>query len=183
MDNYYDRMVENLGKLQRNETQMTPEQKEKYKKPLRKLKQEIADDATQMMRDFIYGGIRIPIEDKTGAEAFKKVRDEILEQDAKKVSKEASRALFKTYDLDKFMEALLPIHYRLWYEAYGPVWLSHCKATGDPEYPYHNDIIGMDWDQKSSVWFNREKVSWTLMLPPTKELLEAAYQSDMECGP
>lgn len=178
MENYYGRMVENLGKLKRNEEQMTPEQREKYKKPLQKLKQAIKDDATEMMLHFLIGGCRILKSDEKGMADFIEAAQRILDEDDGKTSKEAGRVLFATYDEEKFLEALIPLHYRIWYEAYGPVWLSHCIPTADPEYPYTNDIIKMEWEAKSSVWINREELSFTTMLPPTKELLEKRYQED-----
>ena len=63
-------------------------------------------------------------------------------------------------------------------EAYAPVWLSHCRKREEPGYPYRNDIIQMDWEEKSGVWVDREKVSFTLMLPPTKELMEKQYAEE-----
>lgn len=175
MENYYSRMVENLGKLRRNEENMTPEQRKKYEKPLKRLKTLIANDATNAMHDFLIGGVQILKEDREGMEMFSKTLEKILAEDAEAVSKEAGRVLFTTYDVEKFLEAMIPLRNRIWYEAYGPVWLSHCRETGDPAYPYRNDIINMDWDAASNVWFDREEKSWTLMLPPTKQLLRKEY--------
>ena len=79
MDNFYDRLVENLGKLRRNEEKMTPQQKEQYKRPLQKLRRDIAQDATTMMKDFLCGGCRILKEDQEGIEAFTKKVKEIME--------------------------------------------------------------------------------------------------------
>ena len=178
MDNFYDRLVENLGKLRRNEEKMTPQQKEQYKRPLQKLRRDIAQDATTMMKDFLCGGCRILKEDQKGIEAFTKKVKEIMEEDGEGAAKEASRVIFSTYSVDKFLEALLPIHYRILYEAYAPVWLSHCRKREEPGYPYRNDIIQMDWEEKSGVWVDREKVSFMQMLPPTKELMEKQYAEE-----
>lgn len=179
MENYYSRMVENLGKLKRNEEQMTAEQRERYKKPLQKLKREIASDASEMMRHFLICRCRILKNDEKGMADFTENVQRILDEDAGKTSKEAGRVLFSTYDEEKFLEALLPLHYRIWYEAYAPYWLNHTiQNPMNSEYPYHNDIIGMDWDAENGVWINREDYSFTLMLPPTKELLEERYRED-----
>ena len=121
MDNYYDRLVKNLGKLKRNVDNMTAQQREQYKRPLQKLKREISADATSAMRDFLFGGIRILSVDREGLAAFTEKAKEIMQADGKKTAKEASRVLFSTYEIDKFLEALLPLHYRIFYEAYGPV--------------------------------------------------------------
>ena len=154
MEDYYNRPVENLGKLKRNETQMTAEQKEQYKKPLLKLRKEIAADATEAMKEFITMGMRLG--EDPDSETWKSVIREtnrLLDDWINRGKlKEVSKVLFSTYDLDAFFTALCPIHTTIWFKAYGEYWLKHCTKQEDPEYPYHNDIIDMDWWAEHHEW-------------------------------
>lgn len=193
MASQYERLVENLGKLKRNETQMTKEQKEQYKKPLLKLKQEIADDATEVMKSFVTLGMRLAKGDK-GSEDWRnviKATERLFNEWAEQGKlKEASKILFTTYDIDKFLEALCPIHSTVWHLAYGGHWLKHITETGEQEYTYYNDILDMYWWKEHHEWAatkieNGKRVTdyyggVTIMLPPTKELIDAEYKAEME---
>ena len=193
MASQYEILVENLGKLKRNETQMTKEQREQYKKPLLKLKQEIADDATEVMKSFVTLGMRLANGDK-GSEDWRnviKATERLFNEWAEQGKlKEASKILFTTYDLDKFIEALCPIHSTVWHLAYGGYWLKHITETGEQEYPYYNDILDMYWWKEHHEWAatkieNGKRVTdyyggVTIMLPPTKELIDEEYKAEME---
>lgn len=172
---------------------MTEEQKKRYAAPLKKLKHEIAKDATVVMNEFLVSGCRPMKRDKDSAnwKGFIRAADGFIAEWVKAGgNKDASKVLFKTYDIDAFLEALLPIHYKIWYEAYGPYWLSHCTPTFESEYTFTNDIIGMEWWAENSEWMSVKMVDgkkepdlqkgWTIMLPPTQELLDKAYKEDME---
>ena len=189
----YERFKENLGKLQRNESQMTAEQKVKYKKPLLKLKHEIADDATEVMRNFLVSGIRLADEDRDSEDwkaVIRKSESFIDEWSKSGRMKEVSKVLFTTFDIDEFTLALLPLYYKIWYEAYGPYWLKHCLPTFEDEFTFSNDIIGMEWWEENQEWAavkieGKKKVcdyqrGVRIMLPPTDELLQEAYQKDLE---
>ena len=193
MADFYERLTENLGKLQRNESQMTEEQKKQYAAPLKKLKNQICQDATEAMKQFVTMGIRILKEDEDSEEwknvirAIEKISDAHAEAGT---VKKASKILFETYDLDKFFESLCGFHTDVWYKAYGPYWLKHCKPQDDPEYPYHNDIIDMDWWAEHNEWAKTKIENGkratdyfggvTIMIPPTKELLDKAYEEERE---
>lgn len=192
MANEYDRLVENLGKLQRNEGQMTEGQKKKYAAPLKKLKRQIAADASTVLRDFLVGGCRLMKRDKDSADwkAFIRETERLIDEWVKDGGNKAvAKVLFTTYSIEKFLEALLPIHYKVWYEAYGPYWLSHCTPTFEDEYTFTNDIIEMEWWAEHNEWMSVKMVDgkkepdlakgWTLMLPPTKELLDKDYAETM----
>ena len=191
MEDYYNRLVENLGKLKRNETQMTAEQKEQYKKPLLKLKKEIAADATEAMKEFITMGMRLG--EDPDSETWKSVIREtnrLLDDwiDRGKL-KEVSKVLFSTYDIDAFFTALCPIHTTIWFKAYGEYWLTHIKETGEQEYPYYNDILDMWWRKEANEWAKTKIEDGkrvtdyfggvTIMLPPTKALLDEEYEKEM----
>lgn len=196
MENQYQRCVENLGKLRLNMEQMTDEQKVQYKKPLQKLKEEIAKDATEIMKSFITMGMRVGVgvgEDtdsdiwKNVIRATEKLMDEWQSQGK---LKEASKILFTTYDLNKFLEALCQIHTTVWVKAYGAYWLKHITETGEEEYPYYNDILDMHWWKEANEWAKTKIEDGkrvmdyfggvTIMLPPTKILLDEEYKREME---
>ncbi|MCD8366333.1 MAG: hypothetical protein LUC83_11185 [Clostridiales bacterium] len=177
---YLSRMIKNVGKLKRNMEQMTAEQQKQYEKPLRKLKKEIMVDAMDVINDFLLTGCMILADDKAGLDDFAGQANKIIAKDGNMAIDRAFNVLFATYDMDKFMEALIPLHYRIFYEAYGPVWLSHCRKVEDPEYPFRNDIIKMEWDVKNGFWTNRAERAFMTMLPPTAELLEKAYREEKE---
>lgn len=193
MADFYQRLTENLGKLQRNESQMTEEQKKQYAAPLKKLKEQIAQDTTEAMKAFVTMGMRLAKDDE-GSEDLEQVYKEVdrisQEHTAAGTIKKASRILFTTYNLDKFFESLCMMHYDIWYKAYGPYWLKHCTKQEDPEYPYHNDIIDMDWWAEHHEWAktkieNGKRVTdyyggVTIMIPPTQELLDKEYAAEKE---
>ena len=189
----YERFKNNLGKLKRNEEQMTEEQKKKYAAPLKKLKSEIAADASELMKDFLVSGCRLLTRDKDTADwkGFIRATDKITEEwISQGGNREVAKVLWKIYDIDAFFTSLLPLHYKIWYEAYGPYWLAHCTPTFEDEYTFTNDIIEMEWWAKHNEWAavkmeDGKKVTdyekgVTIMLPPTQELLEKRYKEDLE---
>jgi len=189
----YARLTENLGKLRRNEGRMTEEQKKKYAAPLKKLKHEIAKDATVVMNEFLVSGCWLMKGDEDSAawKGFVRAAESFIADWARTGgSKDASRALFKAYDNDAFLAALLPLHYQIWYEAYGPYWLSHCAPTLEEDFTFANDIIGMEWWAENNEWTSVKAVGgkkgpdlqkgWAILLPPTRELLDKAYKEDLE---
>ena len=189
----YERFKENLGKLQRNESQMTAGQRVKYKKPLLKLKHEIADDAAKVIWDFLVSGVRSADKDQDSDDwkaVIRKSEGFIDEWSKSGRMKEVSKILFTTFDVDKFLFALLPLYYKIWYEAYGPYWLKHCIPTFEDEFTFSNDIIGMEWWDEHHEWASVKieggkkvcdyRKGVTIMLPPTEELLQEAYRKDLE---
>lgn len=183
MGNVYEEISEKLGKLRRNETQMTEEQKKKYARQLKALQKKIAEDASAIMRGFVLSGVKI-LKGDGADEAIDRI-NKILEQErAKDEIRKASHVLFSTYDVDKFLEALIPLHDMVWFEGYGPYWCSKCRPyagiskTGDALTVW-NDIIGMGWDAEHHIWQKEDEICWTLMLPPTMELIEES-RKEME---
>lgn len=186
MENRFDRLTANLDKLRKNETQMTEAQKVEYRKPLLKLKKTIAADATEIMCGFLLAGCNFKESDRDEVDAIGKRLNGIMKEAE---DKKAGKVLFATYDIDQFLKALLPLRLRIWYEAYAPYWIKNCEKTGSEEFPYHNDIIGMDWWEGHGEWATTKteggkktvdyKGGVTIMLPPTMELVQAAYQEEM----
>ncbi len=85
-------------------------------------------------------------------------------------------------DQDAFLIALLPVHNKIWYEAYSPYWLLHCKPVTDrdteTEFTYYNDLIDMYWAWKWQEWKKKGEYAVTIMLPPTKGLISLQYADD-----
>ncbi|MBQ7655632.1 MAG: hypothetical protein IJS41_03895 [Clostridia bacterium] len=188
---WLDRLEQNLGKLQRNETQMSEGQKEKYRKPLMKLKEEIRQDAAQVILEFLFSECRILKKDGgTELPAFAERARGIMGKAGRDgVFRKAMESLYREYDADGFLEALQPLQTEIWRKAYGPYWLKHCARTGEPDFPWHNDIIGRHWWEGRNVWvltknesgfleIDRRKGA-TSKLPPTAELMDERYEEEM----
>ena len=94
--NIFTEMDEMLGKLRRNEEQMTEAQKKQYAVQLLALKKKISKSATEICRSFLLCGIRILKEDENN-EAIERINMILAEEIARGALKEASRILFSTY--------------------------------------------------------------------------------------
>jgi len=108
----------------------------------------------------------------------------LAEEIARGALKEASRILFSTYNVDKFLEALCPVHDRVFYEGYAPYWIEHCdvyneegkQTHGGGEFSAWNHIIDMGWIEEYGVWKKKDEMCWMIMLPPTMELIQKEYE-------
>ncbi len=183
MGNIFTEMDEMLGKLRRNEEQMTEAQKKQYAVQLLALKKKISKSATEICRSFLLCGIRILKEDENN-EAIERINMILAEEIARGALKEASRILFSTYNVDKFLEALCPVHDRVFYEGYAPYWIEHCdvyneegkQTHGGGEFSAWNHIIDMGWIEEYGVWKKKDEMCWMIMLPPTMELIQKEYE-------
>ncbi len=183
MSNIFTEIEEKLGKLRRNEEQMSEEQKKQFEKQLKALKIKIAKDATEICKGFILSGILILKEDESDG-VIDRINMILAEEKAKGVFKEASRILFSTYDVDKFIEALCQVHDRVFYEGYAPYWIGHCavyneegkQTMGGGVFSAWNDIIDMGWIEEHNIWKAKGKDEWRIMLPPTEELIRKEYE-------
>lgn len=183
MGNIFTEMDEMLGKLRRNEEQMTEAQKKQYAVQLLALKKKISKSATEICRSFLLCGIRILKEDENN-EAIERINMILAEEIARGALKEVSRILFSTYNVDKFLEALCPVHDRVFYEGYAPYWIEHCdvyneegkQTHGGGEFSAWNHIIDMGWIEEYGVWKKKDEMCWMIMLPPTMELIQKEYE-------
>ena len=183
MGNIFTEMDEMLGKLRRNEEQMTEAQKKQYAVQLLALKKKISKSATEICRSFLLCGIRILKEDENN-EAIERINMILAEEIARGALKEASRILFSTYNVDKFLEALCTVHDRVFYEGYAPYWIEHCdvyneegkQTHGGGEFSAWNHIIDMGWIEEYGVWKKKDEMCWMIMLPPTMELIQKEYE-------
>ncbi len=170
----YQELQNDLGKYQRNITQMNEEQKKKYARALWQLKKKIVDTAAEIGTDYLVRDLLV--QDTDSAEEISKVIGQIMEKDAGRSASYATKQLFSTFDIWQYLDALEKLKLQITYEAYGPYWLSRCVPTGDEDYPFRNDLIGKCWNAKCAVWESDDGLSITKMLPPTRELLTKEYQ-------
>ena len=183
VENIFTEIKGMLGKLRRNEEQMTEAQKKQYAVQLLALKKKISKSATEICRSFLLCGIRILKEDENN-EAIERINMILAEEIARGALKEASRILFSTYNVDKFLEALCPVHDRVFYEGYAPYWIEHCdvyneegkQTHGGGEFSAWNHIIDMGWIEEYGVWKKKDEMCWMIMLPPTMELIQKEYE-------
>ncbi len=180
----YTTFVEKLNKLQRNESQMTDEQKVEYADQLKALRHKISGMASEIAKGYVLGGAQL----KKGEDAGECARQmlAIARSEKSRVEyKRATEVLFSTYSLERFLEALLPIHYRVWYEGYAPYWCKHCKTytgksyTGKP-LTFWNDITEMGWSEENGLWYREDMDSVSRSLPPTMEKVKEEYNAEVQ---
>lgn len=182
-------LKDDVGLYQRNITQMTEADKEKYKKPLLRLKKQISRTALIVQENFVFTGCVFNNADEAEkAKCVKKI--EGIVQDLIKSgewSRPFSDVLLKTYDVDAFLRALSPMQHKIYYKGYGEYWLSHCEPTFKPEFPFYNNIFDMYWRKADSIWVDSnikdgkagKSYSFAIMLPPTQDLLDEQYESEV----
>lgn len=175
-----------LARLQRNLEQMTPEQRVQYANNLQIFKKQIAKECNEILREFFLGDLKVLKGDEGGADAIIRRIDAITGTAWwKDRMKDLRDHLFQTYSLDAFLEESCRLHDEIWYKAYGPYWVS--KTQVDPETgEITNPVVDMIWGEKfywnaeHNQWEGKEKLTWTIMLPPTQELLEKAYRKEVQ---
>jgi hypothetical protein len=191
-DSALERLENGVKKLRSNETQMTAQQKRQYEKPLHKLRMQIKTDAEEVAKDFLLMGCRIGTEyGNAEKELTQRVQAEL--NAGQKHINEAFKKLLTHYDINQFITDLCPVHTAVWYKAYGPYWLEHCSENPmSDEFPYHNDLIDMDWWAEAREWAKTKmedgklvvdyRGGVTIMLPPTKELLQQDFKEELARG-
>ena len=138
------------------------------------------DHAIEMAKSFLLSGLRVMESDSGGLLADVQ---RILDAEKKRISL-AVKEFMSDADTDSFLLSLLPVHYRILYEAYAPYWLSHCRTVADhdddAEFTYYNDLIDMYWAGAWSEWKKKGEWCVTIMLPPTKGLMIQSYREEMK---
>lgn len=181
----FQKTQEKLDKLRRNETQMTPEQKIAWKKNLQAFRNQIIAEANEIMAAFVFGDLKVLIEDDGAADQILARAKKLVETDWWKRQKDhAKDVLFRTYSLNEFLDAICRMHTEVWYKAYGPYWVS--KTRKDASGEMTNPVVDAIWDEKfywnaeHGQWEGKEKMTWTIMLPPTMELLKKSYEEEVQ---
>ena len=176
---------ENLDRLRRNEEQMTPAQRKQYAKNLQNFRNQIILECNEILREFICGNMYVLKGDEGGLDSIKRRMAIITETDRwKNLLRDLKAVLFQSYSLDAFLEAACPMHTEIWYKAYGPYWVTRTQV--DPETgEITNALVDAIWNEKfrwvaeHNQWEGKEKLTWTIMLPPTQKLLEKAYREEV----
>ena len=137
------------------------------------------EKAVEIAKSFLLSGMRVKKDD---IGELVRVIQGILDAEKKSI-REAIKEFMSTGDMDSFLLSLLPVHYRIIYEAYAPYWLSHCQPVEDRdsevEFTYYNDLIDMYWAAAWQEWKTRDKWEVTIMLPPTKGLMALSYKQEI----
>lgn len=171
-----EKLAEKLGKLRRNEEQMTPAQKKQYAKNLQALKRQICAGASEVLKEWCFGCLQVIKTDQKGIDFILLKGQMIVDEERKKGEmKRLGRILFSTYSVDSFLNAGCRLRDRIWFEAYGPYWLSRCEWNEEKK-TWWNSIIGMWWRPEYCEWVSDNESKWTIMLPPTRELLLKQYR-------
>ena len=165
----FQKLKQDLGKLERNERQMTSAQKTEYEPQLKQLRKRITSRALKAGRDFLFSGI---ILGDDGRYAMERIRAVLGENEIADTEKKALEFLFGTYDLERFIDVLTPLHNKIFYLGYGPYWASHCRPVSGQA--YYNDLIDMYWS--NGQWTRKGKHEWTDVLPPTTEGIQKEYR-------
>ncbi len=179
----YTMLVEKLNKLQRNESQMTEQQKTEYAVQLKALRHKISSMAGEIAREFILGGTQLK-QGEDASECAQQIQAIVQADQARAEYKAAIEVLFKTYNVAKFTTALLPIHYRVRYEGYAPYWRRHCTPYKGISYKgkpltFWNDIIEMGWSEESGLWYREDRDRISCSLPPTIEQATEKYKVEL----
>ena len=175
----YTELAEKIKKLERNETQMTSEQRVKYAAQLMELRERVCALAAVAIWGFMLSDIKILKYE--GGDTVERISGIIREELNKGVGKRAENALFSTYSPEEFYKILSPAQCRVFYEGYGPYWVRHCRPVKEKDnaadVSYYNDIIDMYWSDDMQVWKRKGMWETAVMLPPTMELIQAEFEA------
>lgn len=150
----YAELKNSVRKLQTNEQNIGKEiLLQKYGRPYEKLRREIANQASEMMRTIALEAVDCLTPRKSIEVARSEQLEEKMWSDIKRIADEEQKAgtyikvaetIFNEYDLDKAMEiAFRRLYTRIRYEALPPVWLYFCRE--DPGRGYVNELTKMRW--------------------------------------
>lgn len=180
MDDFPE-LISVLDRLKRNETMMSEEQKKQYEKPLEALRRRVTSLSLKIGRAYIFSGIQLA---KGDEHVWERIRAYVPDNEIADAERAALTVLFSSYNINGFLTALLPVKYKAFYLGYGPYWVSHCKpvteSDGNAAPTYYNDIIDMFWIPKLRMWKRKDKWQITIMLPPTMEMINEAYATELK---
>ena len=172
-------LAEKLGKLRRNELLMTAEQKIQFRDELRAFKFKIKNLASEILHNFCLDGLFVLKTDEAGKDSvIRRTQMIISEEQRKGTFRTLGDILLKTGSPDAFLDAAIPLRYRIWYEAYAPYWLSRCQYSSDRQ-TYYNPIIEMWWNSEAGIWESGNGRSWRIAFPPTPELIQQRHREEL----
>lgn len=190
----YQEMAAKLGKLGRNEAQMTKEQFVQYDRVLKKMKNDIMAGSDQILCSFCTSDMAVLKSDcPEGMDKLQRAVKAVVDDERAKGGIERLKdMLFQTYSLERFLDAACRLRTRICYEAYAPYWVSKCskvqapagvKRMGVEGDAWHSPIIDMYWHEGCHVWVSEKEPAWRTHLPPTKEMCAAEYAREKQTLP
>lgn len=139
-------------------------------------------EANELAEAFLFSGMPVAGNEERELDETADAIRLILNQNMNEIRIAVKRYL-DDGDQDAFFLALLPVHLKIWYEAYAPYWLKHCHPVADhddeAEFTYYNDLIDMHWVGEWQEWKRKDKWEVTIMLPPTKGMILLQYREEM----
>lgn len=183
----YQKTAEKLGKLGRNEAQMSEVQFVQYEEVLKKCRKEILAGVKQIFCTFCTPKLTVLKSDLPFAsdEIRESVRKIATDAQTKEEIKRLKSTLFQTYSLECVLDTAGSLENRILYEAYAPYWVSKCVKTEAPSgakrmgvfgEAWYSLILDMYWNEKCCLWVSAKETAWRIDLPPTKELCMAEYE-------
>ena len=176
----YGELLKKLDLLQKNETQMSDAQRERYREQLSRLRKRIRTLALNFGRSYLFSGVRVA---KGDEDAVEHIRAVLAENEIRDAERDALAVLFSCYDFDRYLLSLTPLALKIFHLGYGPYWAGHCRKVADrdseAEFTYYNDLIDMYWVPAWSEWKKRNKWEVTIMLPPTMEQIKDKYRREI----
>ena len=140
-------------------------------------------DVNDVIRSFLFSGMPIAKGEENSEMVNAVVESSRIIFDRHKADiTAAAREYRENNDLDELLTSLLPAQREIWYVAYAPYWLRHCRPVIDhddaTEFTYYNDLIDMYWAWKWQEWKKKGEWCVTIMLPPTKGMIDFEYQRE-----
>lgn len=184
----YSETAEKLGKLRRNEEQMSDEQRLRYASVLKKYRREIIAGAEQILKHFWFSALIVEKDSRSEA-LCGDIQKIVNGEAAKGEMKRLKDILFQTYSLDEFLSAACRVDCKIRYEAYAPYWTCRCKKKPLPDgiawigmeasgAAWYNGMIDMYWHDDYGIWVAEKEAAWRIGLPPTRELCELEYEKE-----
>ncbi len=185
--NIYQKTAEKLGKLGRNEAQISEVQFVQYEEVLKKCRKEIFEGVKQIFCTFCIPKLLVLKSDlpSVSDEIRGSVRRIVTDAQTKEEIKRLNHTLFQTYSLECVLDMASFLSGRILYEAYAPYWISKCtkvkaplgaKRMGVSGETWYNPVIDMYWNEKCCLWVSAKETAWRIALPPTRKLCMAEYE-------
>lgn len=183
----YQKTAEKLGKLGRNEVQMSEVQFVQFENVLKRCRKEILEGTKQIFCTFCTPKLPVLKSDLPSAsdEILGSVRQIVTDAQTKEEIKRLKHTLFQTYSLECVPDAAGFLRSRILYEVYAPYWVSKCVKVEAPSgtgrmgvsgEAWYSPILDMYWNEDCRLWVSAKETAWKIDLPPTKELCMAEYE-------
>ena len=154
------KLTATLEKYRKNKTMVKPEDLAgKYKAPFEKLKAQLKDELSEYLTIYSLEGLPL-IQDNEGRyEEFEAAADQILK--SPELGRQAGKAVFQEYDLDKVKKYAEDLRTRIYNEAWLPYFERHtclyttkeCFAAENPQSPrIYNSLVDKFYQEETGEW-------------------------------